>query len=127
MNKPQRKPRKSERDKIAAHAKTLTNLLLHEASGGMIPLPKGLEGYQTPQIAFPERRALLDSISRLMLTDLKVDPEEEVSGFDLLRGDYGRKRDGGASGDRGVPATGAGDALSDESASESGAATEFEE
>lgn len=102
--KPPRKPRKSERDKIAAHLKTLTNLLLWEASGGTIPLPKGAEGYTVPPIAFPERRALLDSVSRLMLTDLKVDPEEEVSGFDLLRSEYG-KRDGGAHSNRGVPSS----------------------
>lgn len=94
-----RKPKKSERDKIASNSKMLTNLLLWEATGGTIPLPKGAEGYKVPNIAFPERRALLDSISRLMLTDLKVDPDEEVSGFDLLRREYG---DRGKDSDRGI-------------------------
>jgi len=103
--KPPRKPKASERDKIAANAKTLTNLLLWEATGGSIPLPKGLESYVVPQIAFPERRALLDSISRLMLTDLKVDPDEEVSGFDLLRSEYGIKRNSRENSDRGVPSS----------------------
>lgn len=100
--KPPRKPKKSERDKIASSSKMLTNLLLWEATGGTIPLPKGAEGYKIPDIAFPERRALLDSISRLMLTDLKVDPDEEVSGFDLLRREYG---DRGTHSDRGISPT----------------------
>ena len=100
--KPPRKPKKSERDKIATSSKLLTNLLLWEATGGTIPLPKGAEGYVVPNIAFPERRALLDSISRLMLTDLKVDPDEDVSGFDLLRSEYAQRNsredsDGGVS------------------------------
>ncbi len=102
MAKSPRKPRKSDRDIIASNAKTLTSLLLWEASGGTIPLPKGLEEYKPPQIAFPERRALLDSISRLMITDLKVDPEEEVSGFELLRGEYGNKRNGRENSNGGV-------------------------
>lgn len=119
--KPLRKPRKSERDKIAADAKVLTKLLLWEASGGIIPLPKGAEGYVVPQIAFPERRALLDSISRSMLTDLKVDPDEEVSGFDLLKSGYGNKRNSGENSHGGVPSAGTPAIGEDESAEESAA------
>lgn len=94
MNKLPRKPKASERDKISADVKALMRLLLWEASGGIIPLAKGFEGYKPPQIAYSERLDAVKVASSLMLADLKVDPDEEVSGFDLLRGEYGGKRSG---------------------------------
>lgn len=94
MLKPPRKPKASERDKISAEAKIVMRLLLWEAAGGTIPLAKGFEGYAPPQIAFSERLDVVKAASSLMLADLKVDPDEEVSGFDLLRSEYGGKRSG---------------------------------
>jgi hypothetical protein len=87
-----RKKKASERDKIASEAKTVMRLLLWEAAGGIIPLSKGFEGYSAPQIAYSERLDAIKVASGLMLTDLKVDPDEDVSGFDLLRSEYGNKR-----------------------------------
>ena len=98
----QRKSKGTERDKIAVEAKIVMRLLLWEAAGGIIPLAKGLESYKPPQIAYSERLDAVKVASGLMLTDLKVDPDEEVSGFDLLRSEYGSKRDSRENSDRGV-------------------------
>lgn len=92
-----RRPKKSERDRLSENSKLLTNLLLHEASGGIIPLPKGAEGYKPPPIPFPERRALIDSVNKQLMVDLKIDPDSEESGFDLLKeelSERNRKRNG---------------------------------
>lgn len=118
----QRKPRRSERDKIATDVKTLTRLLLWEASNGKIALPKGLEDYQPPLIAFSERLAAVKMVSGMMLADLKVDPEDDVSGFDLLRGGYGHKRDGGEGGNGSVSSSRGSDEPAEESAADSAAA-----
>lgn len=117
--KQQRRPRRSERDTIASGVKALTRLLLWEASGGSIPLPKGMEDYKAPQIAFSERLDMVKTASSMMLTDLKVDPEDKVSGFDLLRGEYGDKRGSGEDSNRGIPSP----IGENESASESAADT----
>lgn len=101
MTRP-RKPKASERDKIASDSKIVMRLLLWEAAGGIIPLAKGFEGYQAPQIAYSERLDAVKVASGLMLADLKVDPDEEVSGFDLMRSEYGTKRNSRENSDGGV-------------------------
>lgn len=99
-----RKAKKTERDELSESCKLLTKLLMSEASGGIIPLPKGAEAYKAPPIPFAERRALLDSASKGLLIDMKVNPESEPSGFELLKeelDDRTRKRNSAKSRDRG--------------------------
>jgi hypothetical protein len=86
------KKTKTQRDKMSDNVKTLTNLLLWEASGGMIPLPKGMEKYSPPPIPFTERRALIDSVNKQLLVDMKVDPVSEESGFELLKEELNEQR-----------------------------------
>src|SRR6202012_408480 len=100
-----RKKRQTERDQLSEQCKLLTKLLMHEASGGIIPLPKGVGVYSPPAIPFPERRAFLDSVSKGLLIDLKINPESEESGFDMLKeelSERNRKRNGNKIGSGGV-------------------------
>lgn len=95
-----KKARKTEREELSEACKLLTKLLMHEASGGIIPLPDGVGVYIPPPIPFTERRALLDSVSKGLIMDMKVNPESEESGFDLLKGvlNESRKRGSGKTG-----------------------------
>lgn len=98
------KKKKTERDELSEHCKLLTKLLMNEASGGIIPLPKGVEKYTPPPIPFSERRALLDSASKGLLIDMKVNPNSEMSGFELLKDELNertRKRDRAQAASRG--------------------------
>ncbi len=100
--------KKTERDELSEHCKLLTKLLMHEASGGIIPLPKGVEKYTPPPIPFSERRALLDSSSKGLLIDMKVNPNSEMSGFDLLKDELNeraRKRSSAQAASRGDTAS----------------------
>lgn len=102
------KKKKTERDELSEHCKLLTKLLMHEASGGIIPLPKGIEKYTPPPIPFSERRALLDSSSKGLLIDMKVNPNSEMSGFELLKDELNertRKRDSAKNANRGDSAS----------------------
>lgn len=81
---------------------------MNEASGGIIPLPKGVEKYTPPPIPFSERRALLDSASKGLLIDMKVNPNSEMSGFELLKDELNertRKRDSTKNANRGDSAS----------------------
>jgi len=86
-------PVRRQLDKSAGKLRIFRDLLLWEATGGIIPLPKGAEGYKVPPIPFSERRAMLDSMNRDLLTSFKVDPKDEASAFEILKGEgYGNKR-----------------------------------
>lgn len=116
-----RRSKKTERDELSESCKLLTKLLMSEASGGIIPLPKGAENYKAPPIPFAERRALLDSASKGLLIDMKVNPESEPSGFELLKeelDDRTRKRNSTKNADRGAPAAGTGADPDDDSDSD---------
>lgn len=117
-----KKPRKTERDQLSDSCKLLTKLLMHEASGGIIPLPKGVEKYTPPPIPFAERRALLDSASKGLIIDMKVNPESEASGFELLKeelGDRTRKRNSAKNGSGGASPSDSGSDSSESSDDES--------
>src|ERR1700727_3471261 len=86
----------SNRDRLADGNRILAQLLLNEATGGIVKLPKmgGVE-YKVPNIEISERRAILDSVNKVLLVDMKIDPEEEMSGFDILKEELGgNKRSG---------------------------------
>lgn len=87
-----KKRNKTERDKMADHCRMLTKLLMYEVSGGIIPLPKGVDAYAPPAIPFAERRAFLDSVNKSLLIDMKVNPDSEVSVFDSLKEELHGKR-----------------------------------
>lgn len=90
--------KKTEREIMSSNNKLLTNLLIHEASGGIIPLPEGVEKYTPPMIPFTERRALVDMVNKVLMVDMKINPESEETGFEMLKGELDeRKRSSGAS------------------------------
>lgn len=99
-----KKRQRTERDRISDANKTLTSLLLWEATGGTIPLPKGVENYSPPAIPFAERRALIDSVNKQLAVDMKINPESEESVFDTMKEELKneRKRDSTKSGNRGI-------------------------
>ena len=88
------KKQKSKRDTVSDGVDTLIKLLMWEVSSGMIPLPKGMENYKPPAIPFTDRSRFIDAVNKKMLVDLKINPETEESGFELLKGELNeRKRD----------------------------------
>ena len=106
-----KKPKKTERDQLSEGCKMLTKLLMHEATNGIIPLPKGVEAYTPPPIPFAERRALLDSVSKGLIIDMKVNPESEPSVFESMKEDLNernRKRDSAKNGSGGTASTNGG-------------------
>lgn len=94
--------RKSERDALWRKNKTLTNLLMWEASGGTIPLPAGVENYKPPvDIPFERRCAVVDMVNKLIMVGMKVDPGDEMSGFDILKEEMNEHERAGGKGERG--------------------------
>lgn len=100
-----KKGKKTERDTLSGNNKMLTNLLLWEATGGMVSLPKGAENYIPPPIPFSERRALIDSVNKQLMVDMKIDPVSEETGFEMLKEELNeRKRFSNKDSDRGLSA-----------------------
>jgi hypothetical protein len=52
-----------------------------------------MENYKPPAIPFTDRSRFIDAVNKKMLVDLKINPETEESGFELLKGELNdRKR-----------------------------------
>lgn len=76
--------RRSSKDLLAA-AEKFTLMLLSEATKGQIGVAQKNDGSDVPDMPFGDRRALLDSIVKLLTVKHKVDPKEEESPFANLR------------------------------------------
>ncbi len=100
-----RKAKKTEREILSEQCNLVTKLLLWEMSGGIIPLPAGVENYTPPNTPFNDRSKFLADVKKGLLVDMKINPDSEESGFELLKGELDertRKRGGNAVRDRGV-------------------------
>lgn len=98
-----KKGKKTDRERLSENTKMLTNLLLYEATGGIVALPRGVESYTPPPIPFTERRALIDSVNKQLMVDMKIDPTSEETGFEMLKEELNeRQRNSNKNGSGGI-------------------------
>ena len=71
---------------FAVIAETFAISLIYEASGGIIGhLPAGAEARPENPVTFRDRRALLDSITKLLAAEEAPEEEAQESGLSVLR------------------------------------------
>jgi hypothetical protein len=95
--------KRRKRKNLQAYAEEFAISLLYEASGGKIGKVKSAEKSEY-NMSFHDRRALLDSMTKLMALKHKIEPEEEEDGIasyrEQLNGQHGTEiADGGDSSD----------------------------
>lgn len=94
--------KRRSRKNLLSYTEKYAEVLLYEATGGKIGSPNTQHVGTEPQIdgmQFSDKRALLDSLTRLLAIKHRIDPEQEESEFMSMReqlNDAGRKTSGGA-------------------------------